>query len=242
MGLLNMSKKSDKSGICDVTRIAVRLPGIPVPTECVLRRKIRGLRLGDLQTREIRTPLVSIQQAAKETLQLLKKYKAEIDQDVRVVQDLLQLNPYFSDLQWVADAAERLEKCQRAKRKRGRPKWRYTINPEVILGLVWVLRESGEAKSNRDAADWLEISGIMSSTRVLRLLKQANKDPRLKPMLSPPPDTWPDYTDEELIRMYETAITAEKGQFLRFELRGDHFQYVGTKNNANQRPADKNNS
>ena len=46
-------------------------------------------------------------------------------------------------------------------------------------------------------------------------------------MLSPPPDTWPDYTDEELIRMYETAITPEEGQTLNFELQGDHFQYVG---------------
>ena len=93
--------------------------------------------------------------------------------------------------------------------------------------MVWVLRESGEVKSNRDAAAWLEISGIMSSTRVLRLLKQANKDPRLKPMLSPPPDSWPDYTKEELIQMYETAITPEEGQTLQFELRGDHFQHVG---------------
>ncbi len=242
MGLLNMSKKSDKSGICDVTRIAVRLPGIPVPTECVLRRKIRGLSFRDIQAKKIQTPLVSIQQAAKETLQLLKKYKAEIDQDVRVVQDLLQLNPYFSDLQWVADAAERLEKCQRAKRKRGRPKWRYTINPEVILGLVWLLRESGEAKSNRDAADWLEISGIFSSTRVLRLLKQAKKDARLKPMLAPPPDSWPDYTEEELMRMYETAITPEEGQILKFELQGDHFQYIGIQLPGEKPCADGNNS
>ena len=242
MGLLNMSKKSDKSGICDATRIAVRLPGIPLPTEEVLKRKIRGLKLRDLQTKEIQTPLVSIQQAAIETLQLLKKYKAEIDQDVRIVQELLQLNPYFTRFQWVADAEDRLEKCQRAKRRHRRPKWRYTINPEVILGLVWVLRASGKASSNRDAADWLEISGIMPSTRVLRLLKQANKDPRLKPMLSHTPDTWPNYTEEELIRMYETAIAPEEGQTLRFELQGDHFQYVGTHFFGEQPRTDENNS
>ena len=242
MGLLNMSKKLDKSGICDVTRISVCLPGIPLPTEGVLRRKVSGLSFHDLQTNKIQTPLVSIQQAAKETLQLLNEYKTEIDQDVRVAEELLRLNPYFLGIQWVRDAAERLNECQRAKRKRGRPKWRYTINPEVIIGLVWVLRESGEAKSNRDAADWLEISGIMSSTRVLRLLKQANKDPRLKPMVSPPPDSWPDYTEEELIRMYETAITPEDGQTLKFELQGDHFQYVGTLNTADPPSAGENNS
>ena len=242
MGLLNMSKKLDKSEICDVTRIGVCLPGIPLPTEGVLRRKVSGLSFHGLQTNKIQTPLVSIQQAAKETLQLLNEYRAEIDQDIRVVQELLQLNPYFSGFQWVRDAAERLGECQPAKRKRGRPKWRYTVNPEVILGLVWVLRESGEAKSNRDAADWLEISGIMSSTRVLRLLKQANKDPRLKPMLSPPPDTWPNYSEAELIRMFKNAITPAEGQTLRFELQGDHFQYVGTDCPGEQAHADENNS
>jgi hypothetical protein len=234
MGLLNMPKKSDRSGICNSTRFGVRLPGIPLPTEEVLQRKIRGLKLRDLQTKEIRTPFVSIQQAAIETLQLLKKYKAEIDQDLRVVEELLRLNPYFIRFQWVADAADRLERCQRAKRRHRRPKWRYTITPEVILGLVWVLRESGEASSNRDAADWLEISGIMSSWRVRRLLKQANKDPRLKPVLSPPPDKWPIHTEEDLMRMYESAITPEEGHTLRFELRGDHFQYIGTQNDAEQ--------
>ncbi len=230
MGLLNMSKKSDESGSCEVTRIAVRLPGIPLPTESVLRRKISGLSLHDLQMNRIRTPLVSIQQAAKETLQLLRKYEAEIDQDVRVVQELLQLNPYFIRFQWVADAAERLEKCQRAKRRRRRPKWRYTLNPEVVLGLVWVLRASGEAKTDREAAIWLEISGIFSSTKVLRKLKQARKDLRLNPMLAPPPDTWPNYTQEDLIRMYETAITPEEGKTLQIEIQRDRYQYVGIQN------------
>lgn len=222
-----------------MTRLAVRLPGIPLPSEGVLRRKKHGLKFGDLQIREIRTPLVSIQQAAIETLQLLKKYKAEIDQDLRVVEELLRLNPYFIRFQWATDAADRLAKCQRARRQHRRPKWRYTITPEVILGLVWVLRESGEASSNRGAADWLEASGIMSSWRVRRLLKQANKDLRLKPMLSPPPESWPDYTEDELIRMYETAITPEEGQTLKFELRGDHFQYDGS---AEPPCADENNS
>lgn len=242
MGLLNMSKKSDKSGICDVTRIGVRLPGIPLPTEDVLRRKVSGLNLQDLQSNSIQTPLVSIQQAAKETLQLLKKYKTEINQDVRVVEELLQLNPYFIRFPWVADAAERLEKCQRAKRRRRRPKWRYTLNPEVVLGLVWVLRASGEAKTDREAAIWLEISGIFSSTKVLRKLKQARKDLRLNPMLAPPPDTWPNYTQEDLIRMYESAIMPEEGQTLRFKLQGGHFQYVGTHYPGEQPQSDENNS
>jgi len=242
MGLLNMSKQPDKLKIRDATRISVRLPGVPLPTENMLRRKVSRLSLHDLEANKFRTPLVSFQQAAEESFQLLKEYKAEIDQDVRVVRELLQLNPYFSGFQWVRDAAERVDECQQTKRKRGRPKWRYTINPEVIIGLVWVLRESGEAKSNRDAANWLEISGIMSSTRVLRLLKQANKDPRLKPMLSPPPDTWPNYSEAELIRMFKNAITPTEGQTLRFELQGDHFQYVGTDCPGEQAHADENNS
>ena len=167
-----------------------------------------------------------------ETLRLLNKYKTEIDEDVRVVRELLQLNPYFSNLKWVADAEVRLGKCQRAKRKRGSSKWCYELNPEVVLGVVWVLRASGEAKSDRDAANWLEISGIMSSTKVLRKLKQAKKDPRLKPMLSPPPDNWPDYTEEKLVRMYETAIIVEDGQTLQFREIDGHFQYIGARTTA----------
>lgn len=242
MGLLNMSNQPKKWDIRNATRIGVRLAGIPLPIQDLLRRKVSGLNPGDLKTNSFRTPLVSIQQAAIETLQLLTTYKVEIDRDFRVVQELLQLNPYFSGFDWVRDAAEKLDECQQAKRKRGRPKWRYTINPEVIIGLVWVLRESGEARSNRDAADWLEISGIMSSTRVLRLLKQAKKDARLKPMVSPPPNSWPDYTEEELIRMFETAITPEEGQTLIFELQGDHFQHVRTLDAADPPSAGENNS
>ena len=135
-----------------------------------------------------------------------------------------------------------LEKCQRAKRKPGSSKWRYVLFPEVVLGLVCVLQASGEARSDRDAAKWLEISGIMSSTKVLRKLKQAKNDPRLKPMLSPPPDSWPDYTEEEVIRMFETAITLEERKSLQFELQGDHFQYVGTRMITDQQSTDKNNS
>ena len=242
MGLLNIMNKSTNPTTYEVTRVAMHLAGIQLPDSDFTKRKISGLKMSDLRVAAIQTSPVSLQDAAIETLRLLKEYKTEIDEDVRVVRELLQLNPYFSNLQWVADAEERLEKCQRAKRKPGSSKWRYELNPEVVLGLVWVLRASGEATSDRGAADWLAISGILSSTKVLRKLKQAKKDPRLKPMLSPPPDSWPDYTAEELVRMYETAITPEEGQTLHFELQGDHFQYVSTENSADWPCVDENNS
>ncbi len=227
MRLLNIMNKSTNPTTYEVTRVAMHLAGIQLPDSDFTKRKISGLKMSDLRVAAIQTSPVSLQDAAIETLRLLKEYKTEIDEDVRVVRELLQLNPYFSNLQWVADAEERLEKCQRAKRKPGSSKWRYVLYPEVVLGLVLVLRTSGEAKTDRGAAKWLAISGIMSSAKVLRKLKQAKKDPRIKPMLSPPPDSWPDYTAEELVRMYETAITPEEGQTLKFELQGDHFQYVG---------------
>ena len=237
-----MEDKLDKTMRCEVTRIGVSLPGIPSPTEEFLRRKLRGLRLRDVQTRMVQTPLVSVQEAAKETIRLLKEYKAKIDQDVRVVWELLRLNPLFLGLQWVADAVKRLDRSPRAKRLRGRPKWRYTLYPEVVLGLVRKLRASGEAKSDRDAAGWLEISGVLSSTRVRRLLKQAKKDPRLKPMLSPPDAAWPSFTEDQLQEMYETAITPEPGQTLRFKLEGNRFKYVGVPNSSDTSFNDENNS
>ena len=242
MGLLNMMNKSMNPTTYEVNRVAMRLAGIQLPDRDFTKRKISGLKLSDLRVVSIRTTPVSLQDAAIETLRLLEVYKTQIDEDVRVVRELLQLNPYFSNLQWVADAEQRLDRCQRAKRKPGSPKWRYDLNPEVVLGLVWVLRASGEAKSNRDAAKWLEISGIMSSTKILRKLKQAKNDPRLRPMLSPPPDTWPDYTEEEVIQMFETAITLEEGQTLQFELQDDHFHCVGGHKIVDQPSADDNNS
>ena len=237
-----MTNKPMNPATYEVTRLAVHLAGVQLPDRDFTKRKISGLKMSDLRTSTIQTPLISIQDAAIETIQLLKEYKTKIDEDVRVVRELLQLNPYFANLQWVADAEERLEKCQRAKRKPGSSKWRYVLYPEVVMGLVSVLRVSGEAKSDRDAAKWLEISGIMSSAKVLRKLKQAKKDPRTKPMLSPPPDSWPDYTAEELVRMYETAITPEEGQTLKFKLQDDHFQYVDCQINVDQRRENVNNS
>ncbi len=241
MGLANIMNKPKKSTTYEATRLAVHLAGIQLPDRDFIKQKISGLKMSDLRVATIQTPLISIQDAAIETIQLLKKYKTEIDEDVRVVAELLQLNPCFSHLQWLADAEERLEKCQRAKRKPGNLKWCYELSPEVVVGLVWVLRASGEAKSDRDAAKWLEISGIMSSTKVLRKLKQAKKDPRLKPMLSPPPDTWPDYTQEELTRMFEIAATLKEGQTLQFELRDGHFQYIGAKDSVSEPRTDVNN-
>jgi hypothetical protein len=237
-----MTNKPMNPATYEVTRLVVHLAGVQLPDRDFTKRKISGLKMSDLRTSTIQTPLISIQDAAIETIQLLKEYKTKIDEDVRVVRELLQLNPYFANLQWVADAEERLEKCQRAKRKPGSSKWRYVLYPEVVMGLVSVLRVSGEAKSDRDAAKWLEISGIMSSAKVLRKLKQAKKDPRIKPMLSPPPDSWPDYTAEELVRMYETAITPEEGQTLKFKLQDDHFQYVDCQINVDQRRENVNNS
>lgn len=237
-----MTNKPMNPATYEVTRLAVHLAGVQLPDRDFIKQKISGLKMSDLRVTTIQTPLISIQDAAIETIQLLKKYKTEIDEDVRVVAELLQLNPCFSHLQWVADAEERLEKCQRAKRKPGNLKWCYELSPEVVVGLVWVLRASGEAKSDRDAAKWLEISGIFSSTKVLRKLKQAKKDPRLKPLLFHPPGNWPNYTKDELIRMYETAITPEEAQTLQFELQGDQFQYVGALNSADEPCADENNS
>ena len=242
MGLANIMNKPKKSTTYEATRLAVHLAGIQLPDRDFIKQKISGLKMSDLRVATIQTPLISIQDAAIETIQLLKKYKTEIDEDVRVVAELLQLNPCFSHLQWVADAEERLEKCQRAKRKPGSSKWSYELNPEVVLGLVWVLRASGEAKSDRDAAKWLEISGVMSSTKVRRKLKQAKKDPRLKPMLSAPPVSWPKYKDEELIRLYATAIAPEEGQTLRFRLQDNHFQYVDTAYSSDTPGADDSNS
>jgi len=232
-----MTNKPMNPATYEVTRLAVHLAGVQLPDRDFTKRKISGLEFSDLRVSTIQTPHTSLQDAAIETQRLLDKYKTEIDEDVRVVRELLQLNPYFSNLHWVADAEARLKKCQRARRKPGNAKWRYTLTPEVVLGIVWVLRASGEAKSDRVAAKWLEISGIMSSSKVLRKLKQAGNDPRLKPMLSSPPDAWPDYEGEDLMHLFETAITLEEGQTVRFELRGNHFQHVGTQENEDQQSA-----
>lgn len=223
-----MSSRPMNSVTYKFKRVALRLAGIQLPDRRFTSRKISGLEMSDLRVSTIQTAPTSLDNAAIETLRLLDRYKTEVDDDVRTVRELLQLNPYFSNLKWVADAKDRLAKCQRAKRKPGRSKWRYRLTPEVVLGLVWVLRTSGEAKSDRDAAKWLEISGIMSSTKILRKLKQARNDPRLRPMLSPPPDTWPNYTEEDLLCLYQTAIKVERGQTLQFELRGDHFEHMNT--------------
>jgi len=153
----------------------------------------------------------SLQRAAQNTYDLLYRYRPRVREDVRVVGELLEINPLFIDVPWVAEAAARLRQSPRSHRLSGRPKFGHTIDPGLVLGAVWALQMDKKVNSDRQAARLLEKHRIMSSTRVRRLLQEAKKDPRLLAQLSWKVDRIRTMPEEELDEILRDSITVEEG-------------------------------
>ena len=209
-----MANSTDKPLRYEATRAALVLPGIPLPAEKLLSGESRP-NFKNLPMRGMTTPVTSVNRARQEADAQLRKCRGRVrNGNLRAVQELLDLNPAFIWHPWVRETYERLLQMQRPWRKRGRPKWRYKLNPEIVWGFVTALRASGRAKNDHQAVCLLGRMGILSYDRARRLCNQAKKDPRLRALLLPSPCNTQTKSDEKFAQLLQQAINPASGQIL----------------------------
>jgi hypothetical protein len=213
-----MANSRDKPLRYERTRMALVLPGIPLPAKELVSRDTRP-NVKNLGMQGITTQVTSVNRAKREANVQLGKCRGRVRRgDLRAVLELLDLNPAFIQHPWVRKTYERLLRIERPGRKRGRPKGRYTINPEIVWGFVMALRASGRAKNDHREVVLLGRMGIFSYDQGRRLCNQAKSDPRLRALLLPSPYNSPTETDKRFAQLLRKAITPSPGQTLTYEL------------------------
>ena len=152
---------------------------------------------------------------ARRTTSLLRRYQRKVQKDVFAVLELLDIQPTFVRIKWVRKAFERLMKMERAKRRRGRPRGTYKINPAIVLGFVKALRDSGKAKNDHQAVVLLHRRGIFRYDQALHAVRAAKKELRLRPLWIPSTREAPTSAVEaaELLRR---AIRPKAGETLDY--------------------------
>lgn len=108
---------------------------------------------------------LQVDKAQRETRAILQHYRWRFYQgkDRRALAELLDLNPAFISVDWVAKEVLRLRKGGLFLRRRGRPKGRYEIRPLIVMGLVEHLIRNGMAENKEQAFSMLEELGVFQS-------------------------------------------------------------------------------
>ncbi len=125
--------------------------------------------------------LASIEEA---TTALLRSYRRRVDRgDRRALGELLDVNPEFIMVEWVAEAVARHAEAELSIRRRGRRRGTYRRSPLFVIGLVeHVVRTKREANLEQ-AFGWLEKHEVLSYDRVKALYYQGHNDSRLRAFL-----------------------------------------------------------
>lgn len=216
-----MANSDNEPNAYEATPVAVSMPGIPLPTRGEWSSKGAAVQGGALRVTGVTTPMASLTQAAMQTEDLLEGYCKQVRKDVRTVLELLAIEPALMRVKWVRRAYERLMEWERAKRKRGRPKGSYRINPAIVLGFVRALRASGRARTDHRAVLILARSGVFTYDQGLHGLRAAKQDPRMRPVLVPPAPAEQPLSATRAAELLRQAIQAQPGMCLRYELGGD---------------------
>lgn len=216
-----MTDSSDKSVPCERIPVSLVVRGIPLPANAVLSDQKR-VDFRRLSIRGLTTATISVDQAARVTDRLVDEYLRRVGRGKLVaVQDLLDINPLFIRVPQVHAAWVRLMGTARAKRRRGRPKGIYTIDPAIVLGFVNALRASERLKNDHQAIRvFARLSGL-SYDRARHLYRAARKDPGFLPLLLPRREERQTMSEEEFERQLADAITPQPGQTLRYAFAGD---------------------
>lgn len=215
-----MANSEDKPEAYETIPVRLWAPGIPMPApEALSGKGGQGSRRSLLST-GVSTPMLSVAQATFETMCLLADYKRKIRKDVRPVLELLDIHPEFIRLDWVSKAFERLMRMERAKRKHGRPKGSYKLNPAIVLGFVKGLQASGQARNDHHAVLILSRRGIFTYDQAAHGLRAAKRDARLRPLLLPPAHPT-SVSAAEAAELLRKAITPNTGETLHYRLDPD---------------------
>lgn len=211
-----MTDSSNKSVPCEVIAVSLVMPGIPLPANAALSGE-RRVDFRRLPMRGLTTATMSVNQAARVTDRLLSQTLKLVRQGKLVaVRDLLDINPMFIQVSKVHKACVRLMGTARAKRRRGRPKGIYIIDPVILLGCVMALRASKRLKTDHQAIRLLARLGMLAYDRARYLYRAAKEDPGLLPLLLPRREERPILSAEEFEQQLASAITPQPGQILSY--------------------------
>ena len=192
-----MTNPSDKSARYEYTPVSLFMTGIPLPENALLTSE-RKLDFKSLPIRGVATATISVDKAAYVTERLVAEYLKRVRRGKLVaVQDLLDINPLFIRVPKVRAAWERLMKTARAKRRRGRPKGIYAIDPAIVLGLVMALRVHRRLKTDHQAIRMLRRLGLLRYDQARGLYRAVREDPRFLPLLLPAREDEPILSAEE---------------------------------------------
>lgn len=118
------------------------------------------------------------------TSALLLSYRRRVERgDRHALGELLDLNPQFILVEWVAERVARYAETERSVRRPGRPRGSYRRSPLYVIGLVEHLVRSKRAGNAEQAFHWLAERECLSYERVKALYYQGRNDSRVRASL-----------------------------------------------------------
>ncbi len=130
---------------------------------------------------------------------LLRSYRRRVDRgDRRALGELLDLNPAFISVEWVAEAVARYAETELSIRRTGRPRGTCRRSPLFVVGLVEHLIRTKRAKNLEQVFHWFEEHEVLSYGRVKTLYYQERNDPRVRAVLINQPVGMPFASDEQV--------------------------------------------
>jgi len=183
-----MGKTSKKPEVYEFTPARLIIPAEPHVANAQLDAV--GIRSsGELRIDGVSTVPCETQAAEREAQEMLARCREQLRRGNRyAVIELLDANPWFIAVPWIAEQLLRLRRGGLPLRRRGRVRGRYQFHPLVVAGLVKYLIERGEA-ANVEGALWrLDEIRLLSYATAKDLYYRARDDDRFKPIML----TWPE--------------------------------------------------
>ncbi len=182
-----MGKMSKNPEAYEFTPARLIVPAEPhVATERLDAVEIRSS--GELQTDGVATVPCETRAAQREAQEMLARCREQLRCGNRyALIELLDANPWFIAVPWVAEELLRLQRGGLPLRRRGRVRGRYQFHPLVVAGLVKYLIERREAANVEQALWRLHEMGLLSYATAKDLYYRARCDDRFKPIML----TWP---------------------------------------------------
>ncbi len=172
-----------KSKMYEITPFHMEVPAVPV-----LDPNPRPLsEPGDDHTISITgaiTRLFTTEAARREAEAMVAECQARVRAGHRhAIIELLDANPAFIAVPWVAETLARLLKAGLPLRRRGRIRGKHKFHPLVVVGLVNHLIAMGDAKNPEQALQLLEDNRVLNYGTAKDLYYRGVREDRSKPIL-----------------------------------------------------------
>jgi hypothetical protein len=156
-----MDKKARKSAVYEVTPFRLVSPLVPRFSSDLIEQSLKDWKQPRLRSNfpvvggdaDV-SPIEDIQSDTKTILEFYEKRFRRGDR--KAVQELLDVNPEFIKVPWVAEAYLKFKASGLSLRKTGRPKGTHEINPLILVGLVDYLLKTETVKNKEKALCNLE--------------------------------------------------------------------------------------